>query len=130
MKNIAEQILETSEKIVYTFVPSSNIVDVFNLPFLRNLNTKAERKNITAKTIWFPSIPGRDVFPNLVRSNSRTAPQDLNLKSIIVTHDSYVTVFSSLSPPDNLIAFVVEDEDFAETIKSLFTYVWKQSKKG
>ena len=121
-KTVVEDTLDSKDKILYSYAAIDNIFAVFGRGFLETYSKQKAERGIHAKSIWSKSLPKEKVLRERKLSETKIAPALLNLQVTIVIYDNKVAVFS---PPKKLFAFVVESEEFAQTMKSLFEMIWK-----
>ena len=83
-----------------------------------------DKKKIFRTSVWSKSLTEVNVNETEYRKQ-RVAPSDCVFPSTIFIYDDKVAVFSS---EQEKAAFVVQSEEFSQTIKMLFNSFWKVSK--
>jgi len=106
-------------------VPTENTFALFDDSFLNYWRSEREKKQIKSRGIWSKFIDTPLQSQNL--QELRVFPKDLMFPSTVVIYDNKVAVFSS---PREQFAFVIESDEYAQTMKALFEQLWKRCRSN
>lgn len=124
MKTVAEEMLNTTEKQLYVLAPIEHIQALFDKTYLQYWFTEHNKRSIRSKCIW--SNLSKNPMMNADYRETRLVPDGLTLSTAIIVHDNKTTVFSS---PTKTFAFVIESNEFSETMKSIFNQLWPNAQR-
>lgn len=123
MKIVAEDMLKTTEKMLYVLAPIEHLRAMFDDTYLQFWFNERNKLGIQSKSIW--SQQDDNPITHSDFRDTRLVPENLTLSTAIIVNDNKVTVFSS---PQTKFAFVIESAEFAETMKSVFNQIWPLAK--
>ncbi|HLD82211.1 MAG TPA: helix-turn-helix domain-containing protein [Patescibacteria group bacterium] len=125
MRQIYENFLETKKKVIYSMGSSKKIID--SLGSIGYSQRRVERK-IMSKSLrmWEKETMERDFIADQKTKlrEIRLLPKGFNINGSIYIHDNKVSV---LSVGSDSFSFVVENQNFADTMLEIFNFIWKQS---
>lgn len=124
LKNVAQEVLETKEKKVRSLASIKGVLDTVDRPFLRQWFKEVEKRGITSQSIW--SAKNVDSDYQHSRRDLRIAPEGMEFLNTIIIYDDTVVVYSG-GPA--VFALVVENKEFAKTMKAIFNQIWNNSKE-
>jgi len=123
LKNMMTDILKTENHELDAFTSINAIEKIFDKEFMDYWLEEMEKKNITRKSIWSKPL-SETRYTEGKNREIRVAPKGTLIDSIVLIYNNKVAVISS---PDEPFAFVVEDKNFYNTMKSTFDALWKIS---
>ncbi len=123
LKSAALESLQSKEKIIRGLI-SPEIFAIFDEKYIRFWADERATKDIQTKMIWTEHEK-----PSYLKdlAELRLAPLDLDFTNTIIIHDDKVTVFSG---GKEFFAFIVENKNYAKTMKNFFDFVWEKSIKN
>jgi len=92
--------------------------------YLQYWFNERNKRGIKSKSIW--SSPDTSPVSYSDFRDVRLVPPNLTLFTAQVIYDNKVTVFSS---PQTKFAFVIESDEYAKTMKSVFQQLWLRAQK-
>lgn len=122
VKTVAEDTL--TAKTIYAMVSIENVLSLIDKEFIKYWMQERQNRKIVSKTIWSKYEAG--LLADSELQELKIAPKSLNLTSTVLIYDNKVAIFPSSR---DLSAFVIENEAFAITQKSLFEEIWNISTK-
>lgn len=125
LKNVAQETLSVKNKELLALVPIENVFTLFEESFLQYWASEREKRQIKSRGVWSKSMD--TMLKNQKLQQLRISPKDFVFPSTIVIYDNRVAVFSS---PQEQFAFVVESDEYAQTMRALFEQLWKQCRRN
>ena len=124
LKNVAQDILKTKAKKVQSLASIKGVLDTVDPSFLRQWFEEVEKHGIKSQSIW--SAKNIDSAFQHSRRDLRIAPEGMEFSSTIILYDDTVAVCSGGLA---IFAFVVENKEYAKTMKAIFNQIWNNSKE-
>jgi len=130
LKSILRDVLIYSEKEFLTFWPPKPMIEVISSEFFRYFQEKKIEKDIFARALWplkqrvdFKDYPWLQSNPEQKRE-IRFFPKEIDFSMGFMIYGTKVAFISSKK--ENF-GFIIESQEFAEMLKSLFEFFWNNS---
>ena len=121
--NVREEVLTTKEKVLYVIFSSDNMSKLFTQKEIDEYSDRRTALNIRSKALY----THREYFDEMKGQSGLTeyrfAP-DLPLTIDIRIFDNKTAIFSL---EGSLFAMVIESHQMAESMKSVFKFLWERS---
>jgi len=125
--------LETQEKILYTYSPIKNVLDHLGPTFARHYIDKRRKGKIIRKSLRQTSEKKSDMknwefyaADKAVMREVRFLPPDIKFDTLIQVYDNKTSIISF---EQDKFAFIIENEQLAAFMKSIFNLLWQNAKK-
>ena len=131
-RHLAQVILASKDKKILTIGDYHRIFGMFTNNYLRNFWEKRVRKNIKALTLFnhtdMESLMKNPDFSHMgnIKYNreARIMPKGIELEVVHTIVDDQVLLWSS---EDDSYYFLFKSKGHADSIRSMFKFIWKQS---
>lgn len=123
LKNMMMDILQKEDHEMLAFTSIETMDNAFDKEFMDYWLEEMAKKNIHRRSIWNKPV-AETRYSQSKNRELRIAPKDFFIDSTIVMYNNKVAVISSSDEP---FAFVAEDKNFYNTMKSAFEETWKIS---
>lgn len=129
-KEIYKETLMAKNKTAYWISPKTVQMETIGEDFLDWYIVERQKKNIWIKLIQKTAedTPYKYIDPKKHERelrDVRSAPSEINLPNTIIIYDSKVAIMSSRKEG---FGFVIESNDYAQTMKTFYELLWKVSK--
>lgn len=126
LKNIAQDILLCKEKELLVFVPShKKIFGTLDRTFVQYWSRERDKRNIKTRSIYSGTVDWSDEIDAAISQSPlrqvRFAQGGVHFPAAIIIYDTKVATLTSAKES---LAFVVESEEYACTMKVLFENMW------
>ncbi|MFA5022073.1 MAG: helix-turn-helix domain-containing protein [Patescibacteria group bacterium] len=131
LKNIMRDVIVYSAGEFVTFWPPKPMIEILTSEFFEYTQKKRVEKNVSVRALWpikqkidlrdFPYMESSPQFKREVRF----LPKEINFSMGFMIYGNKVAFISSRK--EN-VGFIIESQEFAEMLKSLFEFFWNYSK--
>ncbi len=133
IKKAFEDALTTKEKILYTYSPIKNVLDHFGPTYSRHYLNKRKKLNIVRKALRQTSDKKSDMktwefyaSDQTVMRQVKFLPAGIDFRTLIQIYDNKISIISF---EQDKFAFIIENEELAIFMKSIFNLLWQQAKQ-
>ncbi len=133
IKKAFEDTLITKEKILYTYSPIKNVLDHFGPTYSRHYLNKRKKLNILRKALRQASDKKSEMetwefyaSDHAVLRQVKFLPAGIEFQTLIQIYDHKISIISF---EQDKFAFIIENEELATFMKSIFDLLWQQAKQ-
>ena len=125
IQSIFDDILKVKSK-EYLFIGSGkDVIDVVGKEYIDEWLKQRIEKKITAKSIRMKSTEVmEDIYQRNIMRELKIAPESIHISETIFIYDNKVAIIST--PKENF-GFIIENVEFSNTIRGLFSALWMVS---
>ena len=128
VKNIWEESLECSDKIILSIAPIKSVLDFLGKDFIDNYLEKRIKKGKIAKAL---RVKAKEVFRDKWLTEHkkekrmvRYLPENISISSTFLIYDDKVSIISSKKEG---FGFTLKSEELAESMKGIFEALWRNA---
>lgn len=133
IKKAFEEGLETKEKVLYTYSPIKDVLEHLGTAFARHYIDKRRKKGIIRKALRQTSDKKNEMetwefyaSDDAVMRQVRFLPPEIRFDTMIQIYDNKISIISF---EKDQFSFIIENEQLAAFMKSLFNLTWQNAKK-
>jgi len=128
LKEILRDSLSSKEKIIRHFTSAQDIVEIFGKEYLEHYVENRVKNGIGVLSLrpkdkeadnWYLKADNKDVL-----REGRFLPENISFDVVCFIYDNKVSIISS---KNESFGFIVESNEFAEFMKSIFYLIWDSS---
>lgn len=122
IQGIFDDVLKVKNKEYLYIGSGQDVIDTVGKEYIDEWLKERVEKNIVAKSIRMKSTEVmEDIYQTNILRELRIAPESIHIAETIFIYDNKVAIIST--PKENF-GFIVENKEFASTMRSLFSALW------